>query len=312
MCNTTNAVSIHAEEVTIGFLKESKIRVKSKGECRRFQELVFRLGGKWESGDTEPILLDSVYLYVDSELTLRRSSFSGEVFFKRHRYKEIEILWEAPSTHPSFNLEAALGGEPVRLRRGEKAYVRHHEEERYTTLRLFGYTYSPYMRRYIPLVWTADGKSRQDRVEHGDDIVGMWQESAKTKVINGHKVPDISFTPEEGEMYYIPDPCRPSLYDIRWFFSSDEYGVHYLKNNMCYPNTGEGREAAIAHAKALLNPKTCYDCFIDTFSDYVLGRGYGNLGQCIELAEDSYEGYNEDMPIPDYAEEVLNEIARGV
>ena len=54
-----------------------------------------------------------------------------------------------------FNLEAALAGEPVKLRSGAKAYIRHHETEVETPYPLFGFVrstdvVSPF---YFPGTW---------------------------------------------------------------------------------------------------------------------------------------------------------------
>ena len=72
------------------------------------------------------------------------------------------------------------------------------------------------------------------------------------KLINGHKIPDISFTPEDDEHYTYPDPTQPCMYEVEYFHNYAEECGHRLTNKMCYPTTDEGREAAILHAKAML------------------------------------------------------------
>jgi hypothetical protein len=72
------------------------------------------------------------------------------------------------------------------------------------------------------------------------------------KMINGIEVPNISFKPEHGEQYYVPMPTYPCLYYSSFFYSCEV--SHYRRNNnLCYPFTEEGKQAAILHAKAMLN-----------------------------------------------------------
>lgn len=151
---------------------------------------------------------------------------------------------------PAFDLEAALAGAPVKLRGGGKAYIRFVEREYETDFPVVGILGAG--GPAIVALWRECGRYIDSDTESPCDIVGMWQEPAKTKVINGHEIPDISFTPEATEGYCFPAPGRASLYGVDWFFQTDENDVHRLRNNMCYPATDEGKAAAIAHAKALL------------------------------------------------------------
>jgi hypothetical protein len=70
------------------------------------------------------------------------------------------------------------------------------------------------------------------------------------KVINGLEIPDISFKPNIEERCYIP-AIIPELYRGLCFYRSD-MNVHLSDNGMCYPDTKEGKQAAILHAKAML------------------------------------------------------------
>ena len=148
---------------------------------------------------------------------------------------------------PAFDLEEALADAPVKLRGGGKAYIRFFERVYETDYPVVGVLVVGSLTMIA--LWRECGRYLDASTESPCDIVGMWVEP---KLINGHEVPDISFTPNTGERYYFPEPNKPSLYASSWFFSSDEYGVHRLKNNMCYPYTDEGKAAAIAHAKAML------------------------------------------------------------
>lgn len=72
------------------------------------------------------------------------------------------------------------------------------------------------------------------------------------RLIHGVEVPDISYTPEDNEYYFYPDPTKPFMYEMEYFHKYAEECGHRLTNKMCYPTTDEGREAAILHAKIML------------------------------------------------------------
>jgi hypothetical protein len=72
------------------------------------------------------------------------------------------------------------------------------------------------------------------------------------KVINGVEVPNISFKPKLNEYYYTPMPNYPELYHLMMDYYSNRLTDHLSVNNLCYPYTEEGKQAAILHAKAML------------------------------------------------------------
>jgi hypothetical protein len=80
--------------------------------------------------------------------------------------------------------------------------------------------------------------------------------SVSVKTINGFEIPDISFTPDVGESCYLPDPTSASLYSHHVYRAHRDGIVankHLSSNGLCYPLKEEGRQAAILHAKAMLN-----------------------------------------------------------
>lgn len=173
------------------------------------------------------------------------STFSRDV---AEVLEEVRTTGTPPKENtPAFDLEEALAGAPVKLRGGGKAYIRFVERVYETDYPVVGVLVAG--STTMIALWRECGRYLDASTESPCDIVGMWVEP---KLINGHEVPDISFTPKLGERYYFPEPNKPSLYASSWFFSSDEYGVHRFKNNMCYPYTDEGKAAAIAHSKAML------------------------------------------------------------
>jgi hypothetical protein len=72
-------------------------------------------------------------------------------------------------------------------------------------------------------------------------------------MINGVKVPDISIKPYMGESCYIPFPTSKILYGHHVYHTGNETDSHLSDNNLCYPYTEEGKQAAILHTKAMLN-----------------------------------------------------------
>lgn len=75
----------------------------------------------------------------------------------------------------------------------------------------------------------------------------------KMKLIHGTEVPDLSFTPKVGEDYYFI--CLSSDQLVK----KDHYSKGCMTTKLravrglCYPDTADGRRAAILHAEALLN-----------------------------------------------------------
>lgn len=120
------------------------------------------------------------------------------------------------------------------------------------------------------LRWIADGESiictygRKDTAELMDNGVLLLKIGGKppglvrpehfrlkprTITINGHEVPEpMRVAPSDGTVYYMPDWSNPCLFtSTRW--ASDSYDRHRLAYGICHAT----REAAEAHAKALLS-----------------------------------------------------------
>lgn len=87
-------------------------------------------------------------------------------------------------------------------------------------------------------------------------IIGRnYRRKPITKLIHGVEVPDISFQPNPHDKYFHPDPTLNNMYCHTYFFEVSPEDHFRSKHNLCYPNTEEGREAAILHAKAMLGIK---------------------------------------------------------
>lgn len=145
-----------------------------------------------------------------------------------------------------FDLQAALKGEPVMLRNGNKAFVRHHETEI-----MVGDHWQIWGVRMIKdgsielVAWAKDGCYGMDGDVSGLDIVGMYP---KTHIINGFEVPaPVVEEPNEGDMYFTANILEAEFYEEeRWSVGS--YDLRLLERGLVFLN----KEDAIANAKAML------------------------------------------------------------
>lgn len=150
-----------------------------------------------------------------------------------------------------FDLQAALSGEPVMLRDGSKAFVRHHETELNTDehRKLVGYTSIGAM-----LTWREDGRFVGRHLEPDGDIIGMYQ---KTRTINGFEVP----TPETeapaiGSVFFVASCGFKAFVDDNIWRAYD-LDLLWLERGLVFLN----EEDAVVNAKAMLgidpdNPST--------------------------------------------------------
>jgi len=144
-----------------------------------------------------------------------------------------------------FDLQAALNGEPVMLRNGDKAYIRHYETE-LPVLRSWEVWGIRIYKGSVDLMnWAHDGRYYLDGEDGLLDIIGMWP---KTRIINGFEVP-------------VPEERAPALRS--WYltvdFSEREMILYSLWNNGLIDAAMLKRglvfltkEDAIANAKAML------------------------------------------------------------
>lgn len=145
-----------------------------------------------------------------------------------------------------FDLNRSLAGDPVILRDGRKAYVRHQETELNAggLGQLVGYveTDKPTM---AVLSWRVDGLNARTL----SSIVGMYPQY---KLIHGVKVPAFpNLEPKEKEVYYSPSIIDEDFYHSV-FWDGSEYVKTLWERGLIYPFTEKGRQAAILHAKVLL------------------------------------------------------------
>lgn len=145
-----------------------------------------------------------------------------------------------------FDLEAALRGEPVILRDGSKAFVRHHETELPTgsCWQIWGIG-NRTDGRIVFLQWSTSGGYDMDGAVSDLDIVGMYQ---KTRTINGFEVP-IPETEElkVGNWYFSPRILSDEFCEAeKWIGGSSD--LRALNRGLVFLT----KEDAIANAKAML------------------------------------------------------------
>ena len=71
-----------------------------------------------------------------------------------------------------FDLEKAIAGQPVLLRNGDKAFVRHYEKELEVSHELHGFVISD---SNYPTTWTKEGHFFSEIAKTSyQDIIGMW------------------------------------------------------------------------------------------------------------------------------------------
>lgn len=186
-----------------------------------------------------------------------------------------------------FDLQAALSGEPVMLRDGSKAFVRHLETE--ITI-LNNFTLIGVIEGHpFYLSWTPEGACEE--YENDFDIIGMYP---KTHIINGFEVPaPETIKPDNGIEIYLPSPIAEYLYRI------DFWDSHYtdkirLERGLVFLN----KEDAIANAKALLGINPYKEAEHVVMLPYLVNRGDGVDGHyciCRRNPQGYRETWNEEQ-----------------
>lgn len=145
-----------------------------------------------------------------------------------------------------FDLEVALRGEPVMLRDGRKAFVRHHETE----LPIIAHSciwgaVANESGEYAELkAWSKNGRYVEETLEHSKDIIGMYP---KTRIINGFEVPAPEAVEPECGNYYLVCIDRARFYESH-VWDNDEADRLWLERGLIFLSI----EDAIANAKAML------------------------------------------------------------
>lgn len=151
-----------------------------------------------------------------------------------------------------FDLKAALNGEPVMLRNGEKAYLVGRTPAaikminmEYVQYPLVGYSVdaNELVAIYF-LNWTENGKLNILFEENNRDIIGMWEEPK----ISIEDLPK-PFKPKDGEpFYYINGGCIEYKREYRYSNLFDRYAA---ENGNCF-RTREDAEMWLKLMKGML------------------------------------------------------------
>lgn len=146
-----------------------------------------------------------------------------------------------------FDLKAALNGEPVMLRNGEKAYIFKNIQDTHILDFKVDYPLIGMMHNHAPVqTWSIDGRISLASDYSNGDIIGMYEEPKKQ--INIEDLPN-PFKPKDGEpFYYIY--CGKIFCDYEYSESSPSY-KSFSQNGQCY-RTEEDAQKWLDFMKGML------------------------------------------------------------
>lgn len=99
-----------------------------------------------------------------------------------------------------FDLKAALNGEPVMLRNGEKAYIFKNIQDTHILDFKVDYPLIGMMHNHAPVqTWSLDGRISLGSDYSNGDIIAMWEEPKKQISIDDLPKP---FKPKDDEPYF--------------------------------------------------------------------------------------------------------------
>lgn len=132
-----------------------------------------------------------------------------------------------------FNLDAALNGEPVKLRSGHKAIILNDARNYFKNTRsneevLIGFVSDIDNQDKLLYhgAWTSDGSWISNFVDEFD-IIGMWEEPK----ISIEDLPK-PFKPKSGDKYYYINEDGISI--VRCYDEDDDSDVGMAENAQCY------------------------------------------------------------------------------
>lgn len=130
-----------------------------------------------------------------------------------------------------FDLNAALNGEPVMLRSGNKAYIKYNllDEIKSLNVKVGMYPLVGYRLEYNYInntSWDVLGIAKY-RATREYDIIGMWEEPK----ISIEDLPK-PFTPTQGDTYFYI--CGFKIFKINNFFENSTFDTGNSKNGQCF------------------------------------------------------------------------------
>ena len=238
-------------------LRNTFIRIKDECHSRAFQDHILSMGVKWASAENEVAWTSCPTLFINDDLILHYTPPNKNIYLLAPNK---EILFEngvitfaddaLVSELPDFS-DAKVGDKVWHYRFGEGVIERVDgiDSEHPLLIRTGGDNYNWY---------TLSGKINESDINptiyRSEPKIIAPPKPIRMKKINGHDVPEIHFQPIDNEYCYIPF-LGIDCHDECCFTPSSKVDIWYSQNDMCYPYTEEGKAAAIAHAKALLDYK---------------------------------------------------------
>lgn len=129
-----------------------------------------------------------------------------------------------------FDLKAALNGEPVMLRNGEKAYIFKNIQDTHildfkVDYPLIGMIHN----NALVQTWSIDGRISLASDYSNCDIIGMYEEPKKQISIEDLPKP---FKPKSGDGYYYINEYGVQF--TRHYYEDDDSDVGMAENAQCY------------------------------------------------------------------------------
>lgn len=127
-----------------------------------------------------------------------------------------------------FDLEAALNGEPVMLRNGDKAFIFKNIKNTHVLDFEVDYPLIGMVHNHSAVqTWSLDGRISLTNDCANGDIVGMWEEPK----ISVEDLPK-PFKPKSGDKYYYINEDGISI--VRCYDEDDDSDVGMAENAQCY------------------------------------------------------------------------------
>ena len=134
-----------------------------------------------------------------------------------------------------FNLDAALNGEPVKLRNGNKAFICYKlsDDYKYWDGSPINFNICGYILNFngdiamLNTAWTTGGKWTIDEIKSDRDIIGMWEEPK----ISIEDLPK-PFYPNDGDAYYYIFCGK--IYHVNCYSESNPIDENAAKNGQYF------------------------------------------------------------------------------
>ena len=134
-----------------------------------------------------------------------------------------------------FNLDAALNGEPVKLRNGNKAFICYKlsRDFKYWDGSPINFNICGYILNFngdiamLNTAWKEDGKWTMDETKSDRDIIAMWEEP-KIRIEDLPKL----FKPKDGEPYYYIN--GGVIKHEGEFWDSSSFGITASEKGNCF------------------------------------------------------------------------------